>query len=427
MKKCIVIGGGLAGLTSAAYLADSGYNVEVLEASPKIGGRAYSFKDKQTGFIIDNGQHLLMGCYKETLRFFRLIGAEKNLTYQKRLKVIFLKENFQIFFFQAPLIPYPLNLLSALLKYNAVSFQERLVFIKFFLKLPFISPEKLADLSVYDWLVKENQNENIRKAFWEIFSVGTLNTSIYKASASSLAYILKEAFLSGNKASTILVPKFGLSETYSNDSVKFIEERGGKISTLEQVERINHRETKITKIKTSRREISDFDFVISSVPLFNLKKILPDMDLTGGLELSYSTIVSIHIWLKENLLPEKFYGLIGSPVHWIFNHNDHLTLVISDADYLNEVSKEEIFRMAAEQLEKFVLIKSGKILSYKIIKEKRATFVPSNKILDRRPNSRTQFSNFFLAGDWVNTGLPSTIESAVKSGKMAADLLKTSV
>ncbi len=421
MKKCIVIGGGLAGLTAAAYLADSGFLVEVIEASPKLGGRAYSFKDNQTGSIVDNGQHIMMGCYRETLKYFKLIGADENLIYQKRLKVNFLKENFQIFTLTTLPLPYPFNLLSALLRYNVLSISERVIFLKFFLKLPFVSLKSLQNLSVYDWLVRENQNKRIRKAFWEILAVGALNSNIKKASASSFAFILREIFLAGSKASTIIIPRLGLSETYCQDSVRFLASKGGKVTLLESIERFNIKDNRVTGLETSKRKITDFDFVISAVPNFSLEKILPEIDFTDRLKLNYSSIISIHLWLKDNFFKENFYGLIDSPVHWIFNHKDHITLVISDANELAEKSKDELFNLAVYELEKFTKIKKEKIISYKIIKEKRATFVPSNDIISFRPKSETKFKNLFLAGDWIDTGLPSTIESAVKSGRIASE------
>ena len=423
MNKCIVIGGGLAGLTAAAYLANSGFSVEVIEGSPKLGGRAYSFKDSQTGSIVDNGQHIVMGCYYETLKFFRLICAEKNLVYQKRLKVNFLKVNFQLFTLKTLPLPYPLNLLSALLRYKALSISDRMIFLKFFLKLPFISRKSLKNISVYDWLVKENQNENIRKSFWEILAVGALNTGINKASAAAFASILKKMFFAGSKAATIIIPKLGLTETYCEDAVKFIESKGGKVSLLESIERIKIDGNRVTGLETSKRKITDFDFIISAVPHYSLRKILLETELTEGLELSYSSILSIHIRVNINFLKEDFYGLIDSPVHWIFNHKDHLTLVISDANELIERSKEEIFDLAACELGKYTGIKKEQIISYKIIKGKRATFIPSNQITGVRPKSKTKIENLFLAGDWTDTGLPSTIESAVKSGRMAADLV----
>ncbi|MCH7972928.1 MAG: oleate hydratase [Bacteroidetes bacterium] len=103
MKKCVLIGGGIAGLTSAVYLSKSGINVELIESSNKLGGRAYSFKDPATGSIIDNGQHILMGCYKETIKFLRLINAEDNLIYQDRLSIPFLNNNSEIFKLLKPL------------------------------------------------------------------------------------------------------------------------------------------------------------------------------------------------------------------------------------------------------------------------------------------------------------------------------------
>ncbi|MDR3626218.1 MAG: hydroxysqualene dehydroxylase HpnE [Ignavibacteriaceae bacterium] len=423
MKKCVVIGSGLAGLTSAAYLSLNGFQVEILEASPKPGGRAYSFKDSETGSIIDNGQHIMMGCYKETLKFFNLIGARENLILQDRIKVNFVKENFNLLPLQASGLPYPLNLLSALLNYKALTFKDRLLFLKFFLSLPFVLEKDIKSLSVYDWLIEEKQNENIIKAFWEILAVGALNTNIKKASAVTFAIILKEIFFRGNKVATIIIPKLGLSETYCKNALSFIEEHNGKINFGEQVTDIKFSNEMVFEIETTKRKITEFDFVISAVPLYALEKMLPEFKSEYNFELTYSSIVSIHIWLKENHLDELFYGLIGSPVHWIFNHQEHVTLVISDAGEFVNMSNEEIFNMVATELEKYVKIAKDKIISYKVIKEKRATFIPSKEILNTRPKQRTPLQNFIIAGDWVNTGLPSTIESAVKSGRIAAQLI----
>ena len=152
MKKCVVIGGGFAGLTSAAYLSKAGIKVELLEASPKLGGRAYSFVESDSGSIIDNGQHIMMGCYKDTLKFFKTIKAEENLIYQKRMKVNFLKENFNLIPLEAHLFPYPLNLIIALINFKAISMTDRLRLLKFFLKLPFIPSATLTNLTVDEWL-----------------------------------------------------------------------------------------------------------------------------------------------------------------------------------------------------------------------------------------------------------------------------------
>jgi squalene-associated FAD-dependent desaturase len=423
LKKCIVIGGGLAGVSSAAYLANAGFNTEIIEASSKLGGRAYSFFDKQTETYIDNGQHILMGCYKDTFRFLKLIGAEKNFFIQKKLEVNFLKPNYSLQKLSAYSLPYPFSLLFGLINYKVISFSERLKLLNFFLKIYFYSDEELEKLSVYQWLKLEGQTENVQHAFWEIISVGALNTSIKKASAKTFSDILKKIFFRGNKNAAIVIPDKGLSRAFYWDAAAFFKKNNGAISFSEEVIELLHDEKKITAIKTSKREITGFDFVVTAVPAYALHRMLPEFSFNGMENFEYSTIVNIYIWLKENKLAEKFYGLINSTVHWIFNHQDYITLVISDADYLSDIPKEEIFNSACEELCRFTGIDKNLIRNYKVIKEKRATFVPSKEILYKRPGAQSKFNNMFIAGDWVNTGLPSTIESAVKSGRIAAELV----
>ncbi len=427
MKKCVVIGSGFAGLSSAVYLSKAGFKVTLLESSPKPGGRAYSFCDNETGDIIDNGQHIMMGCYKYTLDFFKQLQAEDNLIFQNRLEINFIKENFNLIPLKAPKIFYPLNLLSALINYKALSAEEKFRFISLFTDLLFHPGKDFEDISVNDWLKNETQSENVRKSFWEVLAIGALNTNVNKASAKIFTDILKEMFFRGSRAATIIIPKFGLSETYCEKSLDFIKTNRGEIFFGESVVELKDRYNKIYKIITSKREITNFDCVISAVPYYAYKKIIKNEKLNYNFSPEYSSILSIHIWLKENFLKKKFYGLINSPLHWIFNHGKHITAVISYADYLIEKDKEEIYELVCKELKKYFLINCELISSYKIIKEKRATFVPSKEILNNRPKSETVFKNFFLAGDWTNTGLPSTIESAVKSGKIASDLIIESI
>ncbi len=455
MKKIIVIGGGFAGLTSAAYLANSGHKVELIEASQKLGGRAYSLKDDLTGSVIDNGQHILMGCYKETLKFLKLINADKNFLFQEKLKVNFLKDNGNLFRLEATQLFYPLNLLFGLLNFEALSFINRLILLKFFLKLYFYSDEELKRLSVHQWLVIEGQNEEIRKTFWDFLAIGALNTSTKKASAKVFADILKEIFFKGNESATIILPEKGLTESYCVDAQIFIEKRNGIINLSEQVIGCEILDDKISKIITSKRTLSNFDYVISTVPWFAISKTFEvrkdtstnnprRLDTELHLNFEHSSILTIHIWLnsiktkldsesesstkmlkqvQHDKLKEKFYGLIDSPIHWVFNHGEHLTLVSSDANELIEKSKKELFELAVSELKKYLKIEQDEIKSYKVIKEKRSTFIPDNESLDKRPDTKTKIKNLYLAGDWVNTGLPSTIESAVKSGRLAAELI----
>jgi zeta-carotene desaturase len=424
MKKIVVIGGGFAGLSAASFLSNTGFKIELLEASPKLGGRAYSFVDNETDAVIDNGQHILMGCYKETLKFFKLIGAEKKLSKQSHLSLNIVKKNFELCPLTASGFFYPFNLISAVIKYSAFSAYERLLFIKFFAKMYLYTNKDLKKMTVIEWLLKEKQTVNLIKSFWEILALAALNTDIKKASANIFATVLKKIFFSGNNASVIIFPSLGLTETYCDDGLRFIEDKGGRISFSEPVIKLNAQDNVIKEIVTTKRVISDFDYIITAIPLFALKKIVIEKNFLPGLEFDYSSILTAHLFLKENRFANTFYGLIDSPVQWVFNKGTHLTVVISDAANFMDVSQEEIIELILSELKKYILLERSEISTYKIIKEKRATFIPSNDILDKRPSVYTPFKNLFLAGDWTDTGLPSTIESAVKSGRFAADAVR---
>jgi hydroxysqualene dehydroxylase len=422
-KKVIVIGGGFAGLTAAVYLADKNHKVTLLEASPKLGGRAYSFFDKETNTVIDNGQHILMGCYNETLKFLSLIDAKENFNFQKKLEVNFVKEGFQVLPLRSFHFVYPINLVIGLLKFEAISFSERIRLLKVFIKLPFQSSNKFSKMNIKEWLEKENQSQAIQDAFWRILAVGALNTSIEKASAKIFIDILKQIFLKGNKAATIVLPKYGLSESYCKNAENFILNNGGEIILSEPVENVIIYDDKITEIHSSNKVVLDFDFVISAIPTFALNRIIDDENNFFLPDFKYSSILNIHIWLKINVITDGFFGLINSPLHWVFNKGTHLNIVISDANELVNKSDEDLMEMVKDEMKKFFLLDSELIASYKIIKEKRATFILSNDVFDKRPSQKTYLKNLILAGDWVDTGLPSTIESAVKSGRVAAEII----
>lgn len=422
-KHCIIIGGGISGLSAASHLSNLGFKITLLEASPKLGGRAYSFYDDETKSVIDNGQHILMGCYNYTIEFLRQIRALENFFIQKKLEVNYFKPGFQKFKLKAGVLPYPLNLLTGLLKFDAISVKERIGILKTLAKLPFIKKQSIEGLTVQRWLNGQNQNEKSQKSFWNIIAVGALNTSIEKASALIFTDILKEIFLTGKRSSKIILPLKGLSESYCNPAQDYILSKDGKIHCSEEVKEIILENDNTVKVCTNKNTYNDFDFVVSTVPYFAFARFINTNILSSIPKFEYSTIINIHVWLKENNLKEKFYGLIDSPVHWIFNKGSHLNLVISDADYLNEKSSEEIFELAKAELKKFVNLDSENVSSYKVIKEKRATFVPTNEVLNNRPSITTSIENLFVIGDWVDTGLPSTIESAVKSGKMVSEIL----
>ena len=429
MKRVIVVGGGFAGLSTSVYLADNNFEVTLLEASPKLGGRAYSLYNQKFDDYYDNGQHILMGCYDETLSFLKRIGSEDNIEFQNSLRIPFVIKGGEVIELSTSKKFYPLNLLCGILNYKILSIKERLKVIDFFLDLMCCYSCDLKNKTVKDWLVCKKQSENTIKSFWKILVVGTLNTTIEKASAEIFSDVLQRIFLSGNKAATIVLPKTSLEEFYIVNAEHFIKSRKGKIILSERVDHIEVRDKKVVKIITENKSYSDFDFAVMALPEYAVKKILNNSGILLDLpEFEYSSILNVHLWLKENPFKEKFYGFIGSQIHWLFNHEKHISLTTSSADKLINLGNSEIIRHFSSEIGLyFPIFRTEMVIDSKVIKEKRATFIPNIASTEKRKNFNWQFENFLFSGDWTNTGLPATIESAVLSGKIAATEVMSSL
>lgn len=423
MGNILIIGGGFAGLSAACYLAEQGFKIRLLEASPKLGGRAYSFEYLPKNDIIDNGQHIMLGCYRNTLEFLNLIGASDKIDIQKNMSVNFVKRGGMYFKLSADGGFYPISLVFGLAKFGAIRIRERIRILSLFINMLFESKENLKYLTVKEWLLKNGQNETTIKALWDILAVSTLNTSIENASAKLFRRILQEIFLKNSKGANIVIPKKGLSDIYCTQAEDFIKKRDGSIHLSEKVNSFCMKNRTVNSIITDKNEYSGFDYVISAVPHYALEKFHPGIKSEQpDLNLEYSTVLTVHIWLNSNPFTEKFYGLIDSEIHWLFNHGKHITLVISNADKFNKVSENELIALIYSELEEyFPIFYSNLVEEYKIIKEKRATFIPSIESENNRSKLSQVYGNIILAGDWTNTKLPSTIEGAVLSGKNAAE------
>lgn len=423
MKRVIVVGGGFAGLSASVYLSENNFQVTLIEASPKLGGRAYSLSHLYQNDIYDNGQHILMGCYEETIAFLKKIDAYDKFSFQESLRIPFVMPNGAIHKLESQKYFYPFNLLIAIMNYKVLSVKERFKVIDFFLDLMCCSSCDLKDKTVAEWLKCKNQSENSIKAFWEILVVGALNTTIANASAEIFSEVLKTIFLTGNKSATILLPKVPLTQFYVDDAVRFIMLRNGIILQSEKVTRYEIKENVISKLISNKNSYEDFDYVVFALPAHSLERIVNASSQSFPIpKFHYSPIINVHFWLKDNPFEEKFYSLINSKIHWMFNHGSHITLTSSSADDLILFEEGEIKRLFYSELEKyFPIFHKEIVVDSKVIKEKRATFVPDIISNEARNNFCYSIGKMIIAGDWTATGLPSTIEGAVLSGKYAAD------
>jgi len=437
----IVIGGGFAGLSAAIQLADAGHSVLVLEKKRLLGGRAFSYNDPETGEVIDNGQHLLMGCYHHTLDLLCKLRTEQKLFKQTGLQVDFLDEKGVFYRMDCPTKGRFFNFFKALFGLGFLSFWDKsialLSLIFFFNKM------NQKGITVSQWLKKARQPKKMRDAFWAPFCLAALNDSPDRASAALLKKILDEVFLSTTTSHGLIFPKAGLSELTGKAAQNYLESRRSRIQMNTSVKQIVFSKDQIEKIQLSNGETINPKFVVSTLPPISLLKILPpsphvEVDFLDSLKkLRSSPILSIHVWMNIALTEKPFFALLDSPIHWIFNRQaiwdlpsspPYLySLVVSGAHEWMDRSNREIEDCVEKELSRFFPdFHSQQMERIKIIKEPFATLSPAVECLPFRLNQKTKFKNFFLAGDWTETGLPATIESAVLSGKLAAqELLKT--
>lgn len=434
MKKVTVIGGGLAGLSAAVFLHKKGCNIRLLESSPKLGGRAYAFYDREKNLYFDNGQHILAGWYENTFEYLKAIGAYNKLDFQKNLEVNFYDTGKNSFNLKTYSLPAPFNLLAALLTYKALSISDKISVLMIY---KIFTDKKLESLkNVSELLRKINQTERLIKYFWEPFILAVFNAKPENINCKIFLDILKNGF-SKKEFSSLVIPKTNLNELFIDGAAEYFKKNNIEFTLKEKVSKIKIKENKVEYIENEKGEKIFSDYYVSAVPFFRFTDLFENEDYNryfkGRGNINSSSIISLHLFFENeipgNLLKNNSFGmtgLIGTKVQWIFKRNPyHLSIVISASDFLDEFTEEpaeKIFSRCISDLSKCITgFESLRVKDYKIIKEKRATFIPDNLCIDKRPDQFTELTNFFIAGDWTNTGLPATIESAIKSSKIISE------
>ena len=221
-------------LSAAVALTARGARVTVLEARPRLGGRATSYRDRSTGELVDNGQHILFGCYRETLRFLRTIGAAGDVRFQESLGVSYLDRDNRRIRFQCPHLPPPLHLIAGVLEWEAVAARERLAGLRM------IGPLRRArrheavthpDETVREWLVRHGQGPRLRELLWEPLALAALNQRPDQAAAAPFARVLCELCGTDPADAAVGIPTRPLEQFYAEPARTFIESRGGEVRT----------------------------------------------------------------------------------------------------------------------------------------------------------------------------------------------------
>jgi len=430
----VIVGGGFAGLSAAVELAGRGERVLLLERRPFLGGRAYSFADRVTGDVVDNGQHLMMGCYHRTLGFLGMIGALDKLKIQERPRVDFVGEREGHAEFKCPAVPAPWHLLAGLTGLGTIGWRDRLGAVRLGLALRRLNGggARLGEITVREWLTELGQTPRMQRRFWDPIALATLNESPDCASADMFARVLDQAFLHGRRDSAMVISRVGLSDLYTEDARRFVEARGGEVR-LNAAARIEFDGARARGVVLAGGERIAARAVISAVPYFALEDLLgaqalgASPGLRGIRSFRSAPIVSINLWYERAVTDLEFTGLLDSPIEWVFNKTaiagsgaggrQHLALVISGAHDAVSRPKDELVALAVRELARFFPAARGaRPVHSVVVKERDATISHTVGTARLRPAQRTEWGNLFLAGDWTATGLPATIEGAVSSG-----------
>jgi squalene-associated FAD-dependent desaturase len=439
----IVIGAGFAGLSAAVRLTRRGARVLVLEARSRLGGRATAFADRDTGELVDNGQHILMGCYRETLAFLRDIGAQDNVRLDPQLAVTMIDRAGRRTRLSCPALPAPLHLVAGILEWEALSWRDRLSVLGMATPLKNARRElegsavKAAspDETVENWLIRNGQTPRLRELLWDPLALAALNQPPQQAAAPLFSRVLAEMFSDDPRAAAIALPTRPLHLMYAEPAREYIESHGGAVRTGAVSTIVLSADGGAVAGVRIGGDTVQASQIISSVPWFALAELFdeapPALDgvLDRARRMTSSPIVTVNLWFDRRVLDLPFVGLPGRAMQWVFDKSlilgedsSHVSLVSSGAaEILAETNIELVHRAHQELLDALPDVRAAKLVQATVIREPRATFslAPGQPA---RPSTETGLQGFLLAGDWTATGLPATIEGAVRSGNRAADL-----
>jgi len=441
----VVVGAGFAGLSAAARLARGGARVLVVEARGRLGGRATAFPDRDTGELVDNGQHVLLGCYTETFEFLNDIGAADNVRTPPQLAVTMIDRSGHRSRLSCPSLPPPFHLLAGIFEWDALSWRDRVSVAGMATPLKNARRELQGGATkaaspgetVENWLVRNGQTPRLRELLWDPLALAALNQPPTEAAAPPFARVLAEMFGSDPRAAAIALPTKPLHLMYAEPAREYIEKHGGEVRSGATARVLtNDAGDAVTGVDAGGGRVAA-GCVISAVPWFAFGELFerePPL-LSGTIDrarrMTSCPIVTVNIWFDRPILDEPFVGLPGRTMQWVFDKRlvvgdsaGHLSLVSSGAAAIAARSNEELIRLAHDELvDAMPQVRETKLLRATVIREPRATFslAPGQP---QRPSAETPVKGLFLAGDWIDTGLPATIESAVRSGHRAAELCR---
>jgi len=450
-KSVIVIGGGLAGLSSGVALASAGYRVTLIEKRPFLGGRATSYV-LPSGEHIDNCQHVTLGCCTNLEDFYQRAGAADKIRYYDDLN--FAAPDGRRGRMRSSPLPAPLHFVPSFATFPLLSWADKGAIGRLMILIT-RSAGRPRDLqapggvrpNMLDWLRRHGQTEAAISRFWGVILVSALDEQLGRTDAQYGVDVFWKAFLANRSGYRVGIPTVPLAELYDGCRAA-LEARGGAVRLRAAVRKFQIVADAVAGVAFESGETLQADHYIAAVPHDVLLELLPSelvecMPAFANLRnLHDSPITGVHFWFDRPVMSEPFLTLVDTSTQWIFNKTllygrrngppadaavasgQYLQLVISASSDLVQSSRQEIVDLCLREIRAVLpAAREARLVKSTVVKEVAATFSPEPGCDRWRPAAYSHVGGMFLAGDWTATGWPATMEGAVRSGYLAAEAI----
>jgi squalene-associated FAD-dependent desaturase len=443
LKSVIVIGGGLAGLSSAVALAEAGFRVRLLEKRPHLGGRAASYV-LPGGEHVDNCQHVTLGCCTNLADFYRRSGAADKIQFFDRLQ--FAAPDGRRSTMKAAALPAPLHMAPSFAAFSLLSWADKGAIAAALWAIvrsggrPADVTDGSSAICMLTWLQRHRQTNRAIRRFWEVILVSALDEELDRMDAQAGIDVFWKAFLSTRGGYRIGIPRVPLGDLYDGCR-EAVENKGGEVLLRAGVRGFLVRNGTVVGVEREDGSTETADYYLAAVPQDILPELLPqevvdrEPAFSNLRKLRTSPITGVHLWFDRRVMTEPFLTLVDSTTQWVFNKSQlsketagnegqYLQLVISASYNLTQRSRQEIIELCLKELSAVLpAIRDALLIKGTVVKEMNATFSPAPGSDQWRPGQSSPLRKLFLAGDWTATGWPSTMEGAVRSGYLAAEAI----
>jgi zeta-carotene desaturase len=422
-QRVAVIGGGLAGLSTALALGSAGHPVTVYEARPFLGGRAtsYPLNNAEDGnIVIDNCQHILLRCCTNLIDFYKRLGVLDRIDFSREF--FWLEPGGRMSTMKRGLLPAPLHFTESFAKLRFLSLADKFSVATGLLSVRFEYGKRtdLDRISMLDWLREKRQTPGAIERFWRQVLVSAISEELDRMAAVHGLQVFYQGFLAKADAYEMGVPTIPLRELYSKDL-------WSRYEYVELMERAPVQQIRIENGRVQGLEINGdlikADAYVLAVPFERVNALAPGLPLDLS-AFTHAPITGVHLWFDRSITDLPHATLLDRTIQWMYNKGEgrHIQLVVSASRSLTEMSRGEVIELSLKELKEFFpRVTEATLERAHVVKEVRAVFSAAPGLEEHRPVGTSTIPNLFLAGDWTRTGWPATMEGAVRSGYLAAE------